>query len=113
MPPRAPLSTSVDVRVSGRETARVAQDRIGELERVLDDRAADPLDVLREVAKYQRDLMAIEDQAVKAARTAGHTWEEIARAVGNSRQAAWKRWRSRGPDLGGSRTARPEGRSNP
>jgi hypothetical protein len=85
------------------------QDRFGELERVLGDRGADPLDVLREVAKYQRYLSAIEDQAVKAARSAGHTWEEIARAVGNSRQAAWKRWRSRGPDFGGSLTGGPEG----
>ena len=87
----------------------MGRDRFGELEQVLDDRGADPLQVLREVAKYQRYLAAIEDQAVKAARSAGHTWEEIARAVGNSRQAAWKRWRSRGPDLGDSLTSRPEG----
>ena len=85
----------------------MGRDRFGELEQVLDDR--DPLRVLREVAKYQRYLSAIEDQAVKAARSSGHTWEEIARAVGNSRQAAWKRWRSRGPDLGGSLPSRPQG----
>jgi hypothetical protein len=88
----------------------VGQGRFGELEQVLDDRGADPLEVLREVSKYQRYLSAIEDQAVTAARSAGRTWEEIAGAVGNSRQAAWKRWRSRGPDLGDSLTSRPEGR---
>ena len=90
----------------------MGRDRFGELEQVLDDRGADPLRVLREVAKYQRDLSAIEDQAVKAARSSGHTWEEIARAVGNSRQAAWKRWRSRGPALGNSLTSRADGRSD-
>lgn len=75
--------------------------RFAALDRVLSDRGATPLDVLREVARYQRYLLAIEDQAVSAARRAGSTWEEIAQAVGNSRQAAWKRWRARGSDLRG------------
>ena len=78
-----------------------AKERFGELDRVLSDRSASPLDVLREVSKYQRYLQAIEHRAVQAARKSGSTWEDIAQAVGNSRQAAWKRWRYRGPDLGG------------
>jgi len=81
----------------------MSADRFGDLDRVLEDRSADPLDVLREVAKYQRYLSAIEGQAMSAARSGGHTWEQIAQAVGNSRQAAWKRWRIRGR-LGDSMT---------
>jgi len=79
----------------------VPRERFADLDRVLSDRKATPLDVLREVAKYQRYLLAVEDRAVDAARSSGCTWEAIAQAVGNSRQAAWKRWRARGPGLGG------------
>jgi hypothetical protein len=33
------------------------------------------------------------DETVREAVSAGMTWEEIGRAVGVSRQGAWKRWR--------------------
>ncbi|MDP8937971.1 MAG: hypothetical protein M3O23_09645 [Actinomycetota bacterium] len=52
----------------------------------------DPLEVLRAAGMYQRYLFEIQDKAVKAARAQGHTWEEIARAVGTTRQAAWQRY---------------------
>jgi hypothetical protein len=84
--------------------------RFSDLERVLADRDAGPLDVLREVAKYRRYLLAVEDHAVRSARAAGSTWEQIAQAVGNSRQAAWKRWRIHGIPLGASLLERPDPR---
>ncbi len=99
----APRSTMVDSGTGAAHSPRVApNERFADLDRVLSDREASPLEVLKEVAKYQRYLLAIEERAVKAARQGGSTWEDIARAVGNSRQAAWKRWRARGPDLGGA-----------
>lgn len=60
---------------------------------VIRDPNSTPLDVLRAVGTYQRYLAAVEDQAVKTARALGHTWEEIGRALGVSRQAAWERFR--------------------
>jgi len=52
----------------------------------------DPLEVLRAAGMYQRYLFEVQDKAVKAARAQGHTWEEIAHAVGTTRQAAWQRY---------------------
>lgn len=52
----------------------------------------EPLEVLRAAGMYQRYLFEVQDKAVKAARAQGHTWEEIARAVGTTRQAAWQRY---------------------
>jgi len=57
----------------------------------------DPLEVLRAAGMYQRYLFEIQDKAVKAARAQGHTWEEIAQAVGTTRQAAWQRYGSVAP----------------
>jgi hypothetical protein len=64
------------------------------LERALSDRSLGPLEVLREVTKYQRFLAAIEARAVSAARSHGDTWEQIAEVGGVTRQGAWKRWRT-------------------
>ena len=52
-----------------------------------------PLEVLQAAAKYERYLYAVEERAVRAARSSGHTWEEIAEVLGTSRQGAWQRWR--------------------
>ncbi len=57
----------------------------------------DPLEVLRAAGMYQRYLFEVQDKAVKAARAQGHTWEEIAQAVGTTRQAAWQRYGSVAP----------------
>jgi hypothetical protein len=81
------------------------------LDDVITDRTKLPLEVLREVAKYQRYLSAIERRTVQAARAEGRTWDEIGAASGVTRQASWKRWgrnlvrlapldRGAAPDLG-------------
>ncbi len=62
------------------------------LDDVITDRTKRPLEVLREVAKYQRYLSAIERGTVQAARAEGRTWDEIGAASGVTRQASWKRW---------------------
>jgi hypothetical protein len=57
----------------------------------------DPLGVLRIVAKYQELLQEVSRQAVSTARQMGRSWDEIANAVGTSRQSAWQRYRSSSP----------------
>ena len=52
-----------------------------------------PLEVLQAAAKYERYLYAVEERAVRAERSSGHTCEEIAEVLGTSRQGAWQRWR--------------------
>jgi hypothetical protein len=52
----------------------------------------DPLEELRNTWAFQRYLSALQERAVRSARADGHSWEEIAGAVGTSRQAAWQRW---------------------
>jgi hypothetical protein len=66
--------------------------RWASLEEVIADRSRGPLEVLREVAKYQRYLAAIERRAVQASRAEGRTWDEVGAASGVTRQASWKRW---------------------
>jgi hypothetical protein len=53
----------------------------------------DPLEVLKLASQYQRYLDAIQMKAVPAARAEGHTWDEIGKAIGTSRQAVWQRFR--------------------
>src|SRR3989442_7360695 len=57
------------------------------------DPAADPLEILRAATTFLRYFYAVQSRAVAAARAGGHTWEDIADAVGRTRQAAWQRWR--------------------
>ena len=66
----------------------------------------DPIDVLRVAGKYQRYLFEIQDRAVKAARAQGRSWEEIAQAVGTTRQAAWQRFSPRMPAIPAAETLR-------
>lgn len=67
--------------------------------RLIEDSQADPIDVLKTVGTYQRYLGAIEERAVQAARAAGRTWEEIAGAIGVSRQTAWEKFSRKSRDF--------------
>lgn len=51
----------------------------------------DPLTALRAVTSLRRLADALEQQHVEHAITAGHTWAEIADALGVSRQAVHKK----------------------
>ena len=75
--------------------------------RLIEDSQADPIDVLKTVGTYQRYLAAIEERAVRAARAAGRTWEEVAGAIGVSRQTAWEKFSSKGRDYRPARFSWP------
>lgn len=52
-----------------------------------------PLKFLTELTKCTQTLVEnLERQAVARAREQGHTWDEIGKALGVSRQAAWGRF---------------------
>ena len=63
----------------------------GEWEAIRRDRDPDPLKVLRAAALYKRYFDAVEREGIALARKLGVTWEEIAAALGQSRQAVWQR----------------------
>ena len=67
----------------------------GRWERLRQDPEADPIEVLRATAAFQKYFDAIEKEAVKVARAQDHTWQEIGEALGRSRQAIWQRAASR------------------
>lgn len=52
-----------------------------------------PLDALRAVIETRRRLDEVERESIRLARQAGATWEEIANALGVSRQAIYQRHR--------------------
>ena len=64
----------------------------------LRSKADDPLGRLRTVAKYRRVLDEVSHEAVAKAREMGVSWEEIAEAVGTSRQSVWERYRKSSPN---------------
>ncbi len=66
-------------------------------ERLIADPEVDPLEVLRAATTFARYFAAVQGRSVAAARDAGHTWEEIAEAVGRTRQAVWQRFASSDP----------------
>src|SRR5881396_1828660 len=68
-----------------------------EWETLIATKDVDPLDVLGAAARYQRYFVAIEREAIRSARAMGRTWEEIANALGRSRQAVWERFRTDKP----------------
>jgi hypothetical protein len=67
-------------------------------DRLRQDPEADPIDVLRAVASFQKYFAAIEKEAVNVARSQNRTWQEIGDALGRSRQALWQRAASRSGD---------------
>ncbi len=62
-----------------------------EWDRIRGQHDPDPLEVLRAAARYKRYFDAVEHEAIAVARALGHTWEEIAESLGQSRQAVWQR----------------------
>jgi DNA invertase Pin-like site-specific DNA recombinase len=61
--------------------------------RLIRQASPDPLEVATMAATFERYFDAVKTEAVKAARRAGHSWEEIASTLGTSRQSAWERYR--------------------
>ena len=60
----------------------------------------DPLSALKVVAQYKRLLSSVEERSVTAARRAGHSWEDIAKVLGLTRQAVWSRYAGTVPPVG-------------
>ena len=60
--------------------------------RLIESTETDPLEVMKVVGTYQRYLEAIEERAVRAARSMGRTWDEISGAMGVKKQSAWAKY---------------------
>jgi hypothetical protein len=58
----------------------------------------DPLSVLAVVARYRRLLDEVAARAATLARRTGKSWDEVAHALGTTRQAAWQRYRQVEPE---------------
>jgi hypothetical protein len=56
---------------------------------------ADPLKALKEIVRCENQLDRLRLDRVKVARSQGASWEEIASALGMSRQSAWEYYTSR------------------
>lgn len=56
------------------------------------DWESDPLRVIAGIREGARNLDEWQQKAVAAARAQGRSWEEIGKACGVSRQAAWERF---------------------
>jgi hypothetical protein len=65
----------------------------GDLLRDLRRADGDPIGVLEVVARYQRLLQEVATRAVTVSRRTGKSWDEVAAALGTTRQAAWQRYR--------------------
>ncbi len=55
----------------------------------------DPLDAIQEITASEFELDRLRCELVKKARQAGNSWEQIATALGTSRQAAWEYYTAR------------------
>ena len=60
-------------------------------QQIMSQAGPDPLEVLEVVARCKRYFDAIEDEGIVVGRRVGYTWEQIAAALGQSRQAVWQR----------------------
>jgi hypothetical protein len=54
----------------------------------------DALEVLGTAAMYERYFQEVQSHAVRVARAEGRSWQEIADAVGTTKQTAWQKWRT-------------------
>ena len=68
-----------------------------------------PLAALEAVVETRRHLDAVERAAVEAAREKGATWEDIAEALGVSRQAIYQKYRQRNGNLAAARDSAAAG----
>lgn len=62
------------------------------------------LQILKRVAATRRQLDELERQAVEQARSSGATWQQVANALGISRQAAHEKHASRPAGSKGKKT---------
>jgi hypothetical protein len=65
-------------------------DAWGKWEQLRNNPEADPIEVLQAISAFQKYFAAIENEAVKVARSQNHSWEEIGSALGRTRQAVWQ-----------------------
>ena len=88
-------------------------DTSGKLKRALLRRLAChrvfPISALEAVVETRRPLDAVERAAVEAAREKGATWEDIAEALGVSRQAIYQKYRQRNGNLAAARDSAAAG----
>jgi hypothetical protein len=63
-----------------------------EWRRRLAEPAPDALAIARLATTFSQYFDKVKTEAVRAARAEGRSWEEIADAVGTSRQSAWERY---------------------
>jgi len=56
---------------------------------------SDPLDAIQEITASEMELDRLRCALVKKARQTGRSWEQIASALGTSRQAAWEYYTAR------------------
>jgi hypothetical protein len=59
---------------------------------IQDEWKSDPLRVIAGIREGNRTLEKWQRKAVRVAREQGQTWDEIGKACGVSRQAAWERF---------------------
>ncbi len=55
----------------------------------------DPIDAIRQITASELEIDRLRCELVKQARESGRSWEQIASALGTSRQAAWEYYTSR------------------
>jgi hypothetical protein len=63
-------------------------------ERVVGGDDADAMEVLRAASMYERYFQEVQKKAVQVVRAEGRSWQEVAEAVGTTKQSAWQKWRS-------------------
>ena len=80
---------------------------------VPDSLPIDPIDAIEQITASEMELDRLRCELVKQARASGRSWEQIASALGTSRQAAWQyyttRFRREFDNLGGSVEVLSEG----
>jgi hypothetical protein len=52
------------------------------------------MEVLALAAMYERYFQEVQNHAANVVRAKGRTWQEIADAVGVTKQTAWQKWRT-------------------
>ena len=61
---------------------------------LIQDAHPDALEILAKASMYERYFQAVQRHAVEVLRSEGKSWQEIADAVGVTKQSAWKKWRT-------------------